>query len=224
VKKYSYFFQFQNGASFLLGNTRGTGVSVPEWQTKIGSNQGGTAIYALRLGKADVSKLKMEFNLKKKFTTSNFLKASPWQLRIGLGLQRYEVAQKSDFEINLKTDKTVEFKTQTLDYQKNTLAVYYIHVPITVWRKLTDKSFIEVGGFVDVLRKSTQTLAYKQGEINNSLTRKGNFGINEIAYGATATIGGNAAALYINYHLSSLFAKHDTYNYNLMSVGVKVGY
>jgi hypothetical protein len=67
-------------------------------------------------------------------------------------------------------------------------------------------------------------LAYKQGEIDNSLTRKGNFGINEIAYGATATIGGNAAALYINYHLSSLFAKHDTYNYNLMSVGVKVGY
>ncbi len=224
VKKYSYFFQFQNGASFMLGNTRGgAGINAPEWQTKLATNQGGTAIYALRLGKADVSKLKMEFNLKKKFTTSNFLKASPLQLRIGLGLQRYEVAQKVDYEINLKAN-SVEFSSQNLDYQKNTLAVYYVHVPVTVWRKLTDKSFIEVGGFVDILRKSTQTVTYKKDEIANSLTRKGNFGINEIAYGATATIGGNALALYVNYHLSSLFAKNDTYNFNLMSIGIKAGY
>jgi hypothetical protein len=232
VKKYAYYFQFQNGVSLLNGQTSGATptTAIPEWASQLGTNFGGTFIYALRLGKADLSKLKMEFNIKKKLTTSNFLKASPWQLRIGLGLQRYSVRQKTDFEINRAEDKSPTFSS-TLDaqnnkraYDKNTLTLYYLHVPITIWRKLTTKTCLEVGCFVDYARKTTQTLNYRENGIEHSLARTGDFGVNDFAYGATAAIGSNATTVYVNYHFNSLFAKSSIYNYNLMSIGIKVGY
>jgi hypothetical protein len=225
VKKFAYFFQVQNGMSILLDHSSPTtGVTLPEWKSKAVSNPGATLVYALRLGKADLSKIKFEFNIKKKLTNSKFITASPWQLRLGLGLQRYEIHQTTNLEINQNTQKEVTFIDNKKEYNKNILGIYYIHIPLTVWRKIANKTFIEAGGFADIIRTTKQTLTYKDNGISNTLIRKGDFGTNAFAYGATVAVGGSAFAIYANYHLSPLFTKNTAFDYNLMSVGLRIGY
>lgn len=224
VKKLAIFFQVKYGASFLQDNSAiASGNLVPSWNTKFPSNNGGTLIYAFRLGKADLSKIKMEFNIKKKLTTSKFIKASPWQLRVGIGLHNYLLGEEKGLSINRnEATKVVEFSDNKLN--NNILRAYYVHVPITVWRKLSGAAYIEAGGFVDILRQTRHTYSQTQDGIVTTTVRKGNLGLSPFAYGATASIGYGVFAIYGNYQLSSFFKNTDQYKYNLFSVGVKIGY
>lgn len=224
VKKRAIFFQFRNGVSFLQDNSAiPASLAVPSWKTKLQSNFGGTMIYAIRLGKADLSNVKMEFNIKKKLTTSKFVKASPWQLRIGLGLHNYQIAEEKGLGINRGTDNVVAFSNANL-HSNSKLSAYYVHVPLTVWRKLSGAAFIEAGVFTDILRQTKHTYSSSADGITTTTVRKGNLGLTPFAYGATATIGYGAFAIYGNYQLSPFFKKTEEYKYNLFSVGVRVGY
>lgn len=223
VKKTAKFVQFQNGIVGVMHshNDAATG-PMPAFKTNTAANQGGGFIYARRIGKADVSNLKMEFNIKKKLTTSNFIKASPTQFRAGIFLQRYEMKEKGNIELN--ENNGAAFSNNTGNITKNIITAYQINVPITIWRKISKSTFIEAGGFVGILRKSTQTYSFEESKIKNTLIRRGDLGLTEINYGATAAIGYGPIAIYTNYHLSPLFANRDDLKYNLWSVGLKFGY
>lgn len=225
VKKRALFVQLKYGVSFMHDNSSiVAGNPVPSWKTKIPSNFGGMLVYAIRLGKADVSKLKMEFNIKKKLTTSNFVKASPWQLRIGLGLHNYRVGENNGLSIFRDSLSNFSFKSNNPKLENSILRGYYVHIPVTVWRKIGGATYIEAGIFADILRLTKHTYSNKEDGITTTTVRTGNLGLTPLAYGATASIGYGAIAIYGNYQLNSFFKNTDQYKYNLFSVGIKIGY
>jgi hypothetical protein len=226
VKKRAVFFQLRFGASMMQDNSNvAAGLVAPSWQLKFPSHLGTALIYAIRLGKANDSKLKMEFNLKKKLTTSNFIKASPWQLRLGVGLHNYQVAEDKGLLLTKQsTTNSVEFTATNPKLDNNAIKTYYVHIPLTIWRSLGGAAFIEAGAFADILRLSKHTYKNNQDGISTTVTRRGNFGVAPFAYGATASIGYGAIAIFSNYQISSFFKNTDTYKYNLLSVGIRLGY
>lgn len=225
VKAASWYIQVQNGATIVLDNTAsGQNLIQPDWKLKPGSNPGAHFIVAFRLGKPDMSNVKMDFSLKKKLITSNFIKASPWQLRVGIGLQRHEMLLDNK---NIFLDKTQKLISTPIDdkiYTKNTVGLYYVNMPMTVWHRFGKKLVVEAGPYVSLMRFAKQSLQYKTEDVKNALVRKGNLGVNTFAYGVTASVGVAGIAVYGNYQLSNLFAGDTPYKYNIMSVGIKLGY
>ena len=109
---------------------------------------------------------------------------------------------------------------------KNTeLNVGYLMIPVGLDFKIGKKGKFGVGGYGGYRVRSVQNIDKKDGNESIDERRKGNYGLNDLMYGASVKVGVGGLVLTGRYNLSPLFKDtNKEYQYNTYNIGLSFGF
>ncbi len=137
-------------------------------------------------------------------------------------LNSLEFANDAKIEMTNGAPKFVKVDNATNSTELN---IGYLTIPIGLEFKVGKKGKLGVGGYAGYRIRSVQNIDYKNDTERIEESRKANYGLNNIMYGASAKIGVGGLVLTGRYNLSTLFKDtNKDYQYNLYNLGLSFGF
>lgn len=124
---------------------------------------------------------------------------------VAIGIDYHDYRFKNN--ITLLPKNVLDVRTDSIDFKKNKLSTQYLMVPLMLHYESNpekpDHSFkMAIGGYSELLIKS---YTKQVSDANGKQHVKGDFGLNNMAYGLIGQIGYGDLQFYTHYSLSSLF-------------------
>ncbi len=159
-----------------------------------------------------------------KFKTRIGGATSPASITYGLTYLLNSFETTNDVKINMTNGAPAFAK---VDNAKGTeLNIGYITVPLGLEFKVGKKGKFGVGAYGGYRVRAVQNIDYRVDNEDIDEKRKGNYGLNDLMYGASVKIGVGGLVLNGRYNLSSVFKDNTNYKnlYNIYNVGLSFGF
>ena len=160
--------------------------------------------------------------------------SSAVSLKYGLSLMIHNM-KLDENQIFVKNGNVTNFVDFDFELEKSKLRTTYLAVPVHLEfdfskSRRTDEGQaivrsqrsvrLGIGGFVGLPIRTKQVLEYKANGHNVEESQKGNFNVNQFAYGLSAYLGYKDFSFYSKLDLNSMF-KNNTPEQNLVTFGVR---
>ncbi len=169
------------------------------------------------------------------YKTRVFKNSSLVYIDYGMSVMYNTLKPKSN-QFFVSDGNTTTLETSSVDLEKSKFKNVQLVVPVFLELDFSRPKFSEssekvryrtnrgvrigVGGFLGLNIKSKQVLKYKENDIRVKDIQKGDFNVNNFAYGLNAFIGHRDTSFYVKYNLNEVF-QNATIEQNNISFGIR---
>jgi hypothetical protein len=159
-----------------------------------------------------------------KFKTRIGGATSPAAITYGLTYLLNSFETTNDIKVDMKGGTPAFAKVENA--KSTELNIGYITVPLGLEFKVGKKGKFGVGAYGGYRVRAVQNIKYRADNEDIDEKRKGNYGLNDLMYGASVKIGVGGLVLNGRYNLSSVFKENTIYKnlYNIYNVGLSFGF
>jgi hypothetical protein len=159
-----------------------------------------------------------------KFKTRIGGATSPAAITYGLTYLLNSFETTNDVKIAMDNNAPVFAKAEKA--KSTELNIGYVTLPLGLEFKIGKKGKFGVGAYGGYRVRAVQNIKYRADNEDIDEKRKGNYGLNDLMYGASVKIGVGGLVLNGRYNLSSVFKENTIYKnlYNIYNVGLSFGF